>query len=81
MDIFSLLDELRVLAQNGLHFATNPYDRERYERLFELTTQTYGELLDLPKETIRARFQNDLGYITPKVGGMLPSSTRKARSC
>jgi ADP-ribose pyrophosphatase YjhB (NUDIX family) len=68
MDIFSLLDELRVLAQNGLHFASNPYDRERYERLMELATQTYSELLDVPKETIRARFQNDLGYVTPKVG-------------
>jgi ADP-ribose pyrophosphatase YjhB (NUDIX family) len=68
MDIFSLLDELRTIAHNGLHFASDPYDRERYERLMELTTQTYSELLDVPDETIRARFQNELGYITPKVG-------------
>jgi ADP-ribose pyrophosphatase YjhB (NUDIX family) len=68
MDIFALLDELRAIAQNGLHFASNPYDRERYERLLTLATQTYSELLDLPGDAVRARFQDELGTITPKVG-------------
>jgi ADP-ribose pyrophosphatase YjhB (NUDIX family) len=68
MDIFSLLDELRAIAQNGLRFTSGEYDRERYERLMELTTQTYAELLQAPDETIRARFLSELGYITPKVG-------------
>jgi len=68
MDIFSLLDELRVIAQNGLHFSSNAYDRERYGRLMRLATQTYGELLEVPDEEIRTRFLSDIGYITPKVG-------------
>lgn len=68
MDIFHLLDELRTMAHNGLQFASNPYDRERYERLMQLATQTYGELLDMPTETIRARFRSEIGYATPKVG-------------
>jgi 8-oxo-dGTP pyrophosphatase MutT (NUDIX family) len=68
MDIFSLLEELRAIAQNGLHFATDPYDRERYERLMSLTTRTYSQLLDLPGETLRARFSREAGCITPKVG-------------
>ena len=68
MDIFAHLDELRAIARNGLRFASDPYDRERYERLMALATQTYSELLDMPAERIRARFQNELGYITPKVG-------------
>ena len=68
MDIFSLLDELRVIAQNGLRFSSNAYDRERYGRLMELATQTYGELLELPDEKVRARFLSETGYVTPKVG-------------
>jgi len=68
MDIFSLLDELRAIAQNGLQFTSGEYDRERYERLMELTTQTYAELLQAPDETMRARFLSELGYITPKMG-------------
>jgi ADP-ribose pyrophosphatase YjhB (NUDIX family) len=68
MDILSLLDELRTIARNGLHFAQNPYDRERYERLMDLTAQTYGELLSVPDDMVRERFLDELGYVTPKVG-------------
>ena len=68
MDVYSLLDELQAIARNGLHFASGVYDRERYERLFGLATRTYGRLLDMPADAIRARFRNELGYITPKVG-------------
>jgi ADP-ribose pyrophosphatase YjhB (NUDIX family) len=68
MDIFSLLDELQTIARNGLHYTTNPYDRERYERLLALATETYQEVLDLPAETIRERFAKELGHVTAKVG-------------
>ncbi|MCD4739435.1 MAG: NUDIX hydrolase N-terminal domain-containing protein [Anaerolineae bacterium] len=68
MDIFSLLDEIQTIARNGLHYTSDTYDRERYERLMGLTTETYGELLAVPHAKVRARFLNELGYITPKVG-------------
>ena len=69
MDILPLLDELRTIARNGLTYSTNPYDRERYERLFALADRYYGQALDLPPEEARARLAAELGYITPKVGG------------
>ena len=68
MDIFSLLDELQTIARIGLRYQTNEFDRERYERLFDLTIQTYSELLAVPDQALRARFLNELGHITPKVG-------------
>jgi ADP-ribose pyrophosphatase YjhB (NUDIX family) len=68
MDIFSLLDTLQTIARNGLLFASNEFDRERYDRLMKLTTQSYAELLAVPDEVIRKRFLDELGYITPKVG-------------
>lgn len=67
-DIFSLLDEMQTIARNGLHFATDPYDRERYTRLMALAEQQYTALLEMPGEQLRARFRAEIGYITPKVG-------------
>lgn len=68
MDILPLLDELQVIACNGLNFATSAYDRERYERLLALASRYLGQALDLPPPEVRARLRAELGYITPKVG-------------
>jgi len=68
MDILPLLDEIQTIARNGLNFTPNPYDRERYERLLEVVTAHYGQVLDLPPPDVRRRLVGELGYITPKVG-------------
>ena len=68
MDIFSLLDEIQTIARNGLFYTSGAYDRERYEQLLKLTTKSYAELLEVPDSEIRARFLDEIGYITPKVG-------------
>ncbi|HEX9115666.1 MAG TPA: NUDIX hydrolase N-terminal domain-containing protein [Anaerolineae bacterium] len=68
MDVLPLLDELQVIARNGLFYSENPYDRERYERLMDLVTTYYGQALDLPPDEVRGRLRGELGYITPKVG-------------
>jgi len=68
MDIISLLDEIQTIARNGLLYTTDPYDRERYERLLNLLVKEYSKLLEIPEKAIRTRFLDELGYITPKVG-------------
>ena len=68
MDILQLLDEVRILASNGLEYADNEYDRERYTRLMELVAEYYGHVLDLPPKEVRDRFRRELGHVTPKVG-------------
>lgn len=68
MDVFTLLDEIQTIARNGLEFAENPFDRERYERLSDVATRSYAERLALPDDVVSARFTQELGYITPKVG-------------
>lgn len=68
MDILPLLDELRVIAQNGLHYAQNSYDHERYSRLLDLVSQYYGHAVDLPAAEVRQRLAAEVGHITPKVG-------------
>ncbi len=67
-DILPLLDELQALAREGLHYAENPYDIGRYEKLMKTVTTYYGQALDLPPADVRARLSAELGCITPKVG-------------
>lgn len=66
-NLLALLDELRILAQNGLEYADNPYDEERYERIVDLTAEWYGRSVDLPPAEVRARFAEEVGHVTPKV--------------
>lgn len=69
MDALPLLEELRTIAKNGRHYTDDPYDEERYQRLLELVCEYYGETLDRPPAAVRERFADELGHITPKVGG------------
>lgn len=68
MNILNLLDELQTIARNGLHYATNPYDRERYERLMQIVLEYYSQTLHVPSEEVAKHLSAELGYITPKVG-------------
>jgi ADP-ribose pyrophosphatase YjhB (NUDIX family) len=68
MDIYAFLDQIQHIARNGLNYAQNPYDRERYEKLMALTAESYTDLLNQPAEKIREMFAAEAGHITPKVG-------------
>ncbi len=59
--------ELQSIAQAGLYFAQNIYDRERYERIRDLSAEIIAHKTELPQETVRDLFCNDDGYITPKL--------------
>jgi 8-oxo-dGTP pyrophosphatase MutT (NUDIX family) len=67
-DIFTLLESVGTIARNGLAFARDPFDRERYEALLALCERQYVELLAMPSEVVRERMRAELGQITPKVG-------------
>lgn len=70
--ILPLLDELRIIAQNGLTYDGDPhdsYDTERYERILALVSEWYGKTLELPSEAVHERLTvEEFGPITPKVG-------------
>lgn len=70
VDLLPLLDELRAMAQTGLHYADDPYDEDRYERILDLVAEHYGHTFELPPAEIRDRLAGDLGEITPKVGSI-----------
>ena len=59
--------ELQSLAQAGLAYCKDDYDKERYERIREISAQMMANIADVPTETVRGLFCNETGYQTPKL--------------
>ena len=59
--------ELQSLAQAGLTYGKDPYDKERYQRIREIAAEMMGRFADLPTETMKDLFCNETGYQTPKI--------------
>ena len=62
---------IQAIAQIGLTYATDPFDRERYAALRELALEMMEAHLDLrdagERLTLRELFASETGYPTPKV--------------
>ena len=58
---------LQALAQAGLAYTTNLYDRERYEEIRAISVSLLEELTEEPLEKIVRVFASEDGYQTPKV--------------
>lgn len=61
------LKQLQSLAQNGLTYAENPYEVERYEQLRDISSQMMAAISDAEPEFIANLFKHEKGYMTPKV--------------
>lgn len=59
--------ELQSLAQAGLFYGRDDFDRERYQRIREIAAEMMAERTGLPLEKVAGLFCGDTGYQTPKV--------------
>lgn len=59
--------ELQSLAQTGLAYTENAYDKERYERLREISAEIMAEKSGIPLGKVKEIFCNETGYQTPKL--------------
>jgi ADP-ribose pyrophosphatase YjhB (NUDIX family) len=58
---------IQALAQAGLTYARDPFDRERYEQLRAIAVEMAACATAAPPEEVRVAFASSLGYPTPKV--------------
>jgi ADP-ribose pyrophosphatase YjhB (NUDIX family) len=65
--IFEKIKRLQAIAETGLYYAGNDFDRERYEELQIICLQLLEHLTDIPIEKIKPVFIDHNGYKTPKV--------------
>jgi ADP-ribose pyrophosphatase YjhB (NUDIX family) len=59
--------ELRAIAQIGLTFCRDPFDRQRFERIRELAASLIARGSDEDETKVLELFRQDAGYATPKV--------------
>jgi ADP-ribose pyrophosphatase YjhB (NUDIX family) len=58
---------VQAIAQTGLTYSRDPFDRERYEELRGIAVALAAGALAVPAEEVRVAFASGLGYPTPKV--------------
>ena len=59
--------QIKAIAQIGLTYTKDPFDRERYNQLSDISHQIMGSLANAPKGSVDNFFIPDKGYATPKV--------------
>lgn len=59
--------ELQSLAQAGLTYGKDVYDKERYERIREISAEIMSHMSEIPVEKVKNLFCNETGYQTPKI--------------
>ena len=59
--------ELQAIAQTGLEFAKDPYDRERYIAVRALAARMMAQRASADPTSVEKLFAEQTGYATPKV--------------
>lgn len=58
---------IQSIAQAGLQYGKDKYDRERYAELREIAAEMISAKTDISMEKVRDLFCNETGYQTPKI--------------
>jgi ADP-ribose pyrophosphatase YjhB (NUDIX family) len=59
--------KVQAIAQSGLAFTKDPFDRQRYLQLQGLVASILSAELNIPVSEARAFWEHEKGYATPKV--------------
>ena len=59
--------DLQSIAQAGLYYGKDVFDRERYEKIREISAQMMSEISDLDVGKVKDLFYNEICYQTPKI--------------
>lgn len=58
---------LQALAQTGLTFTENEFDKQRYTQIRDIAAEMMAAGSDMPQDVIRGLFDQQAGYATPKI--------------
>ncbi len=59
--------ELQSLAQAGLFYGHDDFDKERYQRIRDISAEMMSERTGIPIDKVKGLFCDDTGYQTPKI--------------
>jgi ADP-ribose pyrophosphatase YjhB (NUDIX family) len=66
-DILQWARKVQAIAQNGLEFTRDTFDRDRFEQLQQLVTTILTSELTITPGELKGLWKGDEGYATPKV--------------
>lgn len=64
-DLYQIADELRALANAGLRWCQNGYDRERYEKALRLSARIVSTQENRSEEDVLAEYNGNLAHLSP----------------
>jgi len=67
-DLYAVADELRAIANLGIRYSTNDYDRERYERTLALSARVVAALEARPADEVMRTYRDNMSHISPLCG-------------
>jgi ADP-ribose pyrophosphatase YjhB (NUDIX family) len=67
MDILQWARRVQAIAQNGLEFSKDPFDRDRFDQLQQLVTTILSAEVGITPGALKELWKGDEGYATPKV--------------
>ena len=66
-ELINLIIELQSIAQAGLTYGKDAFDKERYGRIRDISAEMMAKISDMPIKKIKNLFCNETGYQTPKI--------------
>jgi ADP-ribose pyrophosphatase YjhB (NUDIX family) len=66
-ELLRLAKRVQAIAENGLHYTENDFDKDRYAELERISLRLLSLLTEIPMETIQVITPENNGYRTPKV--------------
>lgn len=66
--LFLIADELRAIANLGLHYSKGDYDRERYQKVLSASARIIALLEDFSYEEVLELYSHNLTHVSPLAG-------------
>lgn len=67
-ELYAIADELRALANNGLHYAQDSYDESRYQRVLNLSARLLASLENRTEAEVLLEYTGNLAHFSPLIG-------------
>lgn len=67
-DVYAVADELRAVANQGLHYDRDPHARERYGKVLEASARLVAGLEPRPVDEVRREYEGNFAYMAPAAG-------------
>ena len=64
-EFYSIADQLRAIANLGLRYAENHYDKERYERVLSASARLVATLERRTLDEVMAEYEGNLNHVGP----------------